>query len=434
MDRSLEKKIRTVLDTVQILNPLTTRLILNENAGQVQNESLKTFFRGMNTTSLQETDFQFYRIMKNQKRIIIPSLTQSHLLSGLELKDASALFFPILTEYGYYGCFWACFSENDYSDQLCEAFANFTDWLTEILWNSQRNDFSVEAIAERYADFLDQLKTPALIVIYPDQVSISNPSFEAMNEKEQVLQAIRKGIHSDATFMDLINSYHCAIREIGFPGDKTGKIFQFHSDQQFEPTVSFNANEFEYFSLMIQKINGNLDLLETAGDLTLIQYNHKQKADTQLARLKTLIQYGKKHYRNFQNSREGAFEIVSVGDLIKEVVFDLKTVAKKRNLDILFDIEKFDGSQTQSGKVIGDAWLLTLMAFNLIENAIRYSKPDSKPVKVSLAYQIDNWKLTVDDSGIGISPLMWKGFWGIRSQRRKRRTSKPSMGWISSNM
>ncbi|NMB94578.1 MAG: ATP-binding protein, partial [Flexilinea flocculi] len=43
--------------------------------------------------------------------------------------------------------------------------------------------------------------------------------------------------------------------------------------------------------------------------------------------------------------------------------------------------------------------------YNLVDNAIRYSKSESKPIKVDLKYQIDSWVLSVQDDGIGISPL-----------------------------
>ncbi|HQL67198.1 MAG TPA: Mur ligase domain-containing protein [Caldisericia bacterium] len=109
--------------------------------------------------------------------------------------------------------------------------------------------------------------------------------------------------------------------------------------------------------------------------------------------------------KNFLNSREGSFEIINIGDLVKDVVFDLISVAKKKNLDINFDSEKVNNSQTQSGKVIGDPWLLSLSIFNLLSNAIRYSKPDSKSIQVDLTYQVDSWILRIQDFGIGISPL-----------------------------
>ncbi|HOG61223.1 MAG TPA: hypothetical protein PKX76_07880, partial [Flexilinea sp.] len=106
MDQKTDNKIKTILLTVQILKPATIRLILNENAGQMENEELKTWFRGHNSTSLQEADVQFYQIMKNQSRIVIPSINQSRLLAGLGMEDSGAIILPVRTDFGYCGCFW----------------------------------------------------------------------------------------------------------------------------------------------------------------------------------------------------------------------------------------------------------------------------------------------------------------------------------------
>lgn len=405
MDKSTRQKINTVLDAMQLLHPKTVRVIINDNAGHDEPENLISQIRGLDSLSLQETDVRFYGIMKSQAKIVIPSIANSHLLSGLDLKNNSAIFFPLSTEFGYIGCLWLCVDESKFSDELVSHIDRFRLWLCEILGNAQRNDLSVEAIAEQYADFLDQQKTPALIVIFPDQVSISNPSFEALTEKDQILQSIRKSLPGDGAFLELIERFHCTIREISFPGDKKGKIFKFRSDTHGMPAISFDANELEYFRLMVQKISANLNLLETSDKLSFIQYNYKKKVDAQLERMQTLIQFGRTHYNNFKHSREGAFKVVEIDTLIKEVVFDLKSVAKKKGIEIQFNIEKIDGNSAQGSRVIGDHWLLTLMTFNLVENAIRYSKQDSGPISVSLAFDVDFWCVTVRDNGIGISPL-----------------------------
>lgn len=405
MDRETEKKLKAVLDTAQLLSPISIRLILNEKIGQLKTEELKTWFSGRNTDAFQETDYQFYRIMKSQSTIVIPSVEQSRLLSNLSVEKSAAIFCPIQSEYGYCGCFWGCFAESNFNDRIPVLFSNFCNWIVEIIANSLKEDFDIQAIASRYADFLEQLNTPALIVVNPDQISISNPLFESMHFKEKVLQIIRTGLSTGSNFKELFDLYHCNLQEISFPGGKTGKMFLFQLKEKLTSETILNANEMEYIELLIQKVSGTLNLLDTAGDLNLLQNNYKGIADTELKRLSTIIQYKKKHHTNFRNVHEGIFETVSISDIVKEVVYDLKPIAKKKKLDIIFEIEKIEGSRSQAGKVIGDPWLLTLAGYNLIDNAVRYSKPESKPIKVDLMYRFDTWVLRVQDYGIGISPL-----------------------------
>lgn len=405
MDKETEKKLKTVLDTAQFLQPISVRLILNEKIGQRLAEVLKTWFSGRNTSVFQEVDYQFYRIMKSQSSIIIPSVEQSRLLSNLTVGDAAAIFLPLQSEYGYCGCFWGCFPTDHFSEQTQTFFENLRDWINEIIANGLQKDFSIQTIANHYADFLVQLNIPALIVTVPGQVSISNSLFESMQFKEKVLQLIRNGL-ADSNFTELFELYHCDFHEINFPDDKKGKLFLFHSQQEFPETVNaVDTNEIEYVELLIRKISGTLDLLNDAGELNLMQKNYRGVADTELDRLSRIVQYKKKHLLNFRNPREYIFETMEIGEIIKEVVYDIKPIARKKKLDLVYEIEKIEGSRSQSGKIIGDPWLLTLAVYNLIDNAVRYSKPESKPVKVDLAYRVDTWVLRIQDDGIGISPL-----------------------------
>lgn len=405
MEKETDKKLKAVLDTTQFLNPISMRLILNEMTGQINKEEIKTWFIGKNNEAFLETDYQFYRIMKSQSTIVIPSVEQSRLLSNLEVEKSAAIFAPIRSEFGYCGCFWACFEEKDFNERTQILFGNFQDWITEIITNDLRDNFGIQIIASRYSDFLEQLNTPALIVIQPDKISISNPLFEAMHFKEKVIQMIRSGLSTDSGFDDLFDLYHCELREIKFPGGKTGKLFLFHPKEDTTSQIVFNTNELEYIEMLIQKVNGTLDLLNTAGELNLVQTNYRGMAEMELRRLSTVVRYKKKHFSHFRNSQEGIFETILIGDIVKEVIYDLKPIAKKKKLDILFEIDKIEGSRSQKGKIIGDAWLLTMAVYNLVDNAIRYSKSESKPIKVDLKYQIDSWVLSVQDDGIGISPL-----------------------------
>jgi len=405
VQKETDKKLKAALDTTQFLNPISIRLILNEKTGQINEEEIKTWFFGKNNEAFLETDYQFYRIMKSQSTIIIPSVEQSRLLSNLSVENSAAIFSPIRSEFGYCGCFWACFAEKDFNERTQILFGNFRDWITEIITNDLKNDFGIQIIASRYSDFLEQLNTPAFIVIQPDQISISNPLFEAMHFKEKVIQMIRSGLSSDSDFQDLFDLYHCELHEIKFPGGKTGKLFLFQPKEETVSQVVFNTNELDYIEMLIQKVNGTLDLLNTAGELNLLQTNYRGMAEVELRRLATVVRYKKKHINHFKNSHEGIFETILIGDIVKEVIYDLKPIAKKKKLDILFEIDKIEGSRSQTGKIIGDAWLLTMAVYNLVDNAIRYSKIESKPIKIDLKYEIDSWILSVQDDGIGISPL-----------------------------
>ena len=70
--------------------------------------------------------------------------------------------------------------------------------------------------------------------------------------------------------------------------------------------------------------------------------------------------------------------------------------------------------------VHGDATLLTRLLQNLVENALKYGKPDGH-VWISVARQAEEVQLTVRDDGIGIPPeeqeKVWDRFYQVDTSR-----------------
>ena len=105
----IERNIRTILDTVSFLNPISVRMILNRNTGRSEPEDLRLYSIGRSNNAIESVDSRFYGIMRTQRILKIPSLQQSTLLSNLSFGDGSAIFFPVNSRYGYCGFIWACF-------------------------------------------------------------------------------------------------------------------------------------------------------------------------------------------------------------------------------------------------------------------------------------------------------------------------------------
>ncbi|MDO9314070.1 MAG: ATP-binding protein [Burkholderiaceae bacterium] len=86
---------------------------------------------------------------------------------------------------------------------------------------------------------------------------------------------------------------------------------------------------------------------------------------------------------------------VELGALIRSVASDLAPQAIHKQQTIEVDA-------AEPARVRGDALLMAVLARNLIDNAIRYS-PARGTVQVTLAHQGDRVRLTIDDSGPGMS-------------------------------
>ena len=399
----IEHDVRTVLDTIEFLNPISARMILNRNAGKTDAEDLRLYSIGRTNNALESVDTRFYGIMRTQRILQIPSLRQSSLLSHLAFGEGSAIFFPLNTRFGYCGFIWACFREDDFSEKISESFIGCCEWTELLLQKWLDSELSVQNQANHYVDLLERLKIPALILINPDRVLISNPSFEAMKDKEAFITALRQDTEKPDESSYRFSEFDFILKKIDFSASQNGKIYIFPHTGDDIREIRFGENEIQYYHLLIQKSLGMLSMLESSGELSNLQKNYIDKAENPLRRLEALFSFGTKHYQRTDHSAQ-SFELLSITDIAKEVVYDMAAAARNKRVEIELNTE--GGSRgNNAGNAVGDPWLLTLAIFDLLDNAIRFTPMDGKAINVQIAYNEKDWSLRVEDSGSGISPL-----------------------------
>ena len=399
----IEHDVRTVLDTIEFLNPISARMILNRNAGKTDAEDLRLYSIGRTNNALESVDTRFYGIMRTQRILQIPSLRQSSLLSHLAFGEGSAIFFPLNTRFGYCGFIWACFREDDFSEKISESFIGCCEWTELLLQKWLDSELSVQNQANHYVDLLERLKIPALILINPDRVLISNPSFEAMKDKEAFITALRQDTEKPDESSYRFSEFDFILKKIDFSASQNGKIYIFPHTGDDIREIRFGENEIQYYHLLIQKSLGMLSMLESSGELSNLQKNYIDKAENPLRRLEALFSFGTKHYQRTDHSAQ-SFALLSITDIAKEVVYDMAAAARNKRVEIELNTE--GGSRgNNAGNAVGDPWLLTLAIFDLLDNAIRFTPMDGKAINVQIAYNEKDWSLRVEDSGSGISPL-----------------------------
>ncbi|MGF7119118.1 PAS domain-containing sensor histidine kinase [Methanobacterium oryzae] len=88
------------------------------------------------------------------------------------------------------------------------------------------------------------------------------------------------------------------------------------------------------------------------------------------------------------------FKLVNTEEILKNVLFDLKTIIDNNNAKITYD---------KLPKVEGDKDQLTRVFLNLISNAIKFRKPDESPkIHISCRKEDNEYIFSVQDNGIGI--------------------------------
>lgn len=399
----IESNIRTILDTINFLNPVSVRVIVNRNAGRKDPEDLRLYSIGRTNNAFESIDSRFYGIMRTQRILQIPSIQQSSLLSSLNFGEGSAVFFPINSRYGYCGFIWACFYADSFTEKISDSLIGCCEWVEMVIQRWLEDEFSVQSQANHYVDLLERLKIPALVLINPDRILISNPSFESMKEKETFLNLLRQESENAEEAGKHFSEFDYILKRIDFSASQSGKIYIFPHSGGDVREMRFGENEIQYYHLLTQKALGTLALFESSGELTDLQKNYVGKTENPLKRLEELYAFGTKHYQRTENIAQ-SFEVLSVTEIAKEVVLDMASAARNKRIEIEVDTEG-GTRENVSGNAVGDPWLLTLAIFDLLDNAIRFTPMDGKAITVQIAYNENDWSLRVEDFGTGISPL-----------------------------
>ena len=115
-----------------------------------------------------------------------------------------------------------------------------------------------------------------------------------------------------------------------------------------------------------------------------------------------------------EGAGEGARESFDLCELTKQAVQSLSREAEKAGVEVLFEGEK--------AELFVDASLVSLIAFNLLDNAIKYNKKNGT-VRVSVKKEGKQVVLRVADTGIGIPPehqaRIFERFYRVDKSRSK---------------
>lgn len=154
----------------------------------------------------------------------------------------------------------------------------------------------------------------------------------------------------------------------------------------------FNVSVAHELKTPLAVMRANLDVLNALDQQSPEDIKETMGIITQnLSRMNTVIET---LLDNSTLSTASLDDDVLMEEIVSDAVEDLKPLAKHKQVDLIFK-----GSVVPSSK--GNAVLLYRALYNLIENAIKYNKPNGR-VRVTLENLKDGVRITIADSGIGI--------------------------------
>lgn len=169
-------------------------------------------------------------------------------------------------------------------------------------------------------------------------------------------------------------------------------------DNAFSTQKQFSANAAHELRTPLAVLQTNLEVFEKKQEPEMVEYRQLfTMIKEQTARLSQLVGT----LLDMTNLKSvPRTDHVSLEELVDEVFCDLDPVAEKAGISIHFDDSSSQDSHTD---VTGSYVLLYRAVYNLVENAIKYNRPNGS-VTVSVKEKNGQAMILVKDTGIGISP------------------------------
>ena len=169
-------------------------------------------------------------------------------------------------------------------------------------------------------------------------------------------------------------------------------------DNAFSTQKQFSANAAHELRTPLAVLQTNLEVFEKKQEPEMVEYRQLfTMIKEQTARLSQLVGT----LLDMTNLKSvPRTDQVTLEELVDEVFCDLDPVAEKAGISIHFDDSSSQDSHTD---VTGSYVLLYRSVYNLVENAIKYNRPNGS-VTVSVKEKNGQAMILVKDTGIGISP------------------------------
>lgn len=177
----------------------------------------------------------------------------------------------------------------------------------------------------------------------------------------------------------------------------------------------FTANVSHELKTPLAAISGYAELMEAG----LVDEKEMKRFAGEIrksaARLLTLINDILKLSQLDAGNAKDILDVVNLAEIAKESVEMLSYGASKNGIDVMYEGE--DRADVHIGKELAQE-----LAYNLIENAIRYNRPDGR---VTVKVQKDGQQVifSVEDTGIGIPPehqeRIFERFYRVDKSRSK---------------
>jgi PAS domain S-box-containing protein len=378
---------------------------------------------GPENAAYSSLDEQVLALTRQQERLVQPNTNRPRLLNfapGIT-RPESLLAVALRHENLYYGTLWAAYDKpHVFSEEEVRFVVTLASQAALAAANT-RLFLNAEVGRQRLAAILASSPDPVLVTDQRERLLLANPAaWQALETgiSDAEGQPIEK-IISQSELLDLLRSTNAEkqTREVTLPdgrvylatattvlaeSQRVGRVCVMRDVTHFK---ELDALKSEFVATVSHDLRSPLTLmrgyatmLEMVGQLNEQQVGYVRKiidGVESMARLvNNLLDLGR-----IDAGVGLQLEMIPVQDVIERVVNSLQLQAAQKHITLSYEIP-----QQTIPLIEADQALLQQALHNLVENAIKYTRPDGK-VHVSTRVEPSGLVFEVTDNGIGVSPM-----------------------------
>lgn len=370
-----------------------------------------------------DLDEQILALTRQQERLVLPNTARPRLLNitpGMQ-RPESLIAIALRHENMYYGALWMAYDQpHTFSEEEVRFLVTIGSQAALAIANA-RLFLNAEIGRQRLAAILASSPDPMLVIDQRDRLLLANPAaWQAIGISDEVLegQPIEQ-VLSHSELIDLLRASgdEKQSKEISLPdgrvymatatpvlaeGQRVGRVCAMRDITHFKELDALKSDFVATVSHDLRSpltlIRGYATMMEMVGQLNEQQVTYVSKIITGVESMSRLVN----NLLDLGRIEAGVGlqpEMVVIDDIIDRVVGALQLQAAQKRITLTCEPLPADTPLIEA-----DQALLQQALHNLIENAIKYTRPEGK-VHVRVRVRPAGMVFEVSDSGIGVSPM-----------------------------
>ena len=403
---------------------ISARLLIKSNTlFEESNSPFVTYKVGEDMTGFQELDFMLFRMMESQPILAVPNTLRTRRMDFPQYltQPGSLLSFRIKQDEEYLGVLWLGFAQpRNYDEDEVKFFNTLAFEAGVSIINSQLF-LIAETGRQRLSSILAATPDPIIVIDENNKLVHANPAAKKLKgllvennnipignggiQNKEILNILtnRNQINTSIEInMEDGQTYQFSVSEIVENDKHFGRVGIFRNISNFKEMdkikSEFVATVSHDLRTPLTMIRGYTTMLQMVGELNFQQQEYASRIISGVDEMSGLV-------RNLLNLERIELRMgiqkqqINLAEIIIKITEELNSRIQQKNITILRREQ-----QNEQCVVCADSILLHQALYNLLDNAIKYSRSGGK-IEVEINDLGSEFQISIVDNGVGIAPL-----------------------------